>query len=159
MKTFLIFLLAFVPLFLFAQSKTKAEAAFVAELNAIINNSTQQHWAYEGEKMTIDSAFAISKNGILSVTISYINNEGKKTITRTEAPVNRIERVAYDLYLILEFEDAVVSSFYAKDGSSEFKASEKENYFHIGAPLPEYPERQILLQKLLDNLLKHYKKI
>ncbi len=157
MKSIILSLLCFLPIISFAQSQKSAEDAFVKELNSILKNSTQQHWAYEGEKMTIDSAFAISKNGILSVTISYINNDGKKTITRTEAPVNKIASVAYDLYLILEFKEAVVSNFYASDGSTVLKASETDDYFHIGAPLPEDPQWQIKLQKLLDDLLKYYK--
>ncbi len=157
MKSIILSLLLVLPIVSCAQSKVKAEAAFVAELNNILNNSTQHHWAYEGEKMTIDSAFAISKNGILSVTISYVNDEEKKTITRIEAPVNKITSVAYDLYLILEFKEAVVNNFYASDGSTVLKASETDDYFHIGAPFPEDPQRQIKLQKLLDDLLKYYK--
>ena len=107
--------------------------------------------------MTIDSPYNINKKGILSVTISYINDDGKKTITRTEAQVNKIARVAYDLYLILEFKEAVVSNFYADDGRSVLKASETDDYFYIGVPACNGEKQQEKLQKLLDKLLRFYK--
>ncbi|MCP9752333.1 hypothetical protein [Ferruginibacter sp. HRS2-29] len=158
MRPFLLLVCLSFSLALTAQTKQKAEAAFVAELNDIIRHSTQQHWAFEGEKMTVDTAYAISKAGILSVTISYRKEDGAVTITRTEAPVNKIRRVAYDLYLILEFDGKEVSTYTANNGSTVLRATEKTDYFHIGAPLPEDMSRQARLQKLLDEVQKYYRK-
>lgn len=158
MKTLIINLFLLFPLLVLAQTKQKAEREFVAELNNIIKNSTQQHWAYEGQKMTIDSPYAINKNGILSVTLSYVDDEGKKTITRMEAPVKHIKNVAYDLYVILEFKDEVVSNFYAENGNTVLKASEIEDYFHIGKPVPDDGYDVESLRKLLSNLMRYYVK-
>ena len=158
MKTLVINLFLLFPLLVMAQTKQKAEREFVAELNSIIKNSTQQHWAYEGQKMTIDSPYAINKNGILSVTVSYIDADGKKTISRMEAPVKQIKNVAYDLYVILEFKDEVVRNFYAENGNTILKASEIDDYFHIGNSLPEDGYDAESLRKLLSNLMKYYGK-
>ena len=138
-----------------AQTKQKAEKAFVAELNKIISNSKEQHWAYKGV-MTIDSAFAINKKGDLSVTVRY-TEEADVVIARMVAPIKRKMRVAYDLYLILEYNDNYVSAYETAKNSTYLKELEQTNYFHIGVPLYEGYEQQEKLQKLLDNLLKYYK--
>ena len=84
-----------------AQSKQKAEKKFLKELNSIVRKSPSQHWGYDGV-MTIDSAFAISKTGIISVTVRYTTDEFFMR-ARMEAPVSTISEVAYDLYLILKY--------------------------------------------------------
>lgn len=157
MRTLIIHLFLLFPLLVSAQSKQKAEQAFVTELNNIIKNSKQKHWAYEGYKMTIDSPFVINKEGILSVTTSY-NKDTEFITTKMWAPVSKIDRVAYDIYLILEFKgDDVSSSYREGKGKEPFIENEKDFIFHIGVPIVEDIERQIKLQKLLDNLLKYYK--
>jgi hypothetical protein len=74
-----------------------------------------------------------------------------------EAPVNKIQRMAYDLYLILEYKNNEVIVFKSVTNTNELIEDHKTNYFHIGAPLPEDIRHQEKLQKLLDNLLKYYK--
>ena len=143
------------PVAAIAQSKQKAETAFLAELNKIISNSKEQHWAYKGV-MTIDSAFAINKKDELSVTVRY-TEDTDVVIARMVAPIKKKMRVAYDLYLILEYNDNNVSAYETAKKSTYLKELEKTNYFHIGVPLYEGYEQQEKLQKLLDNLLKYYK--
>ncbi len=152
---FIIALIVFFQINTIAQTKQKAEKAFVAELNKIISNSKEQHWAYKGV-MAIDSAFAINKKGDLSVTVRY-TEDNDVVIARMVAPIKRKMRVAYDLYLILEYNDNYVSSYETAKNSTHLKELEKTNYFHIGVPLYEGYEQQKKLQKLLDNLLKYYK--
>jgi len=138
-----------------AQSKQKATKAFLQQLNDIIKKSPGQHWAYEQDTMTVDSAFAINAQGILSVTIRYTNDTGV-TIIRTAAPVNKIERIAYDLYLILEFKDDLVTFYKTETPGGPLKETGKAHLFHIGAPLPEDVKYQVKLQQALDKLLIHY---
>jgi hypothetical protein len=76
-----------------AQAKQKAEKEFVGQLNHVLNISRQLHWAYEGNAMTIDSAFAINKEGVLSVTVRY-TNDSSFTRVRMEAPVSKIINIA-----------------------------------------------------------------
>ena len=58
-----------------AQTKQKAEQKFVNQLNSIlINSKDNDHWGQTGA-MTIDSAFAINKAGILSLTVRYIADD------------------------------------------------------------------------------------
>ncbi len=138
-------------------AKQKAEAAFVRQLTYILKGSTEQHWAYKG-KMTIDSAFKINKEGILSVSVHYKDEEGNVVRTRMATPVKNIHHVAYDLYIILDCVDDEVSSFESDPNKEELKELDKTNYFHIGVPKGDGYYEQERLQKLLDNLLKYYPK-
>jgi hypothetical protein len=74
LKRFFLFLLLCSSFVCHAQTKKKSEQEFLKQLNSILKNSKQQHWAYEGNAMSIDSAFAINKEGILSVTVRYTSN-------------------------------------------------------------------------------------
>ena len=143
------------PIAATAQTRQKAETAFLAELNNILKNSREQHWRYKGA-MTIDSAFAIDKNGVLSITVRY-TEDADVVITRMEAPVKNINQVAYDLYLILEFKGDEVSAYESETNSKILHGLGKSNYFHIGVPVKDGYKQQEKLQKLLDNLLKYYK--
>lgn len=152
MKFFPLILFAF---FLFpglsnAQSKAKIQKKFLAELNTIIKNSKEHHWNYSGE-MSVDSAFAINKNGILSVTVSY-KTDSSSTRVRMEAPVNKIKSVDYDRYLILFFKENEVTVFESEKGSTVQMEPFKTNLFHIGIPSKDgFYERQ-KLQDLLEKL-------
>lgn len=150
----LIFILL-APTATLAQTQQKAEKEFVTHLNNILKYSDEQHWKYKGV-MTIDSAFAINKEGILSVTVRY-TDDTSFIRTRMEAPVKNIKWVAYDLYLILEYNKEEVTVYESEINSNELKESSKTNYFHIGAPLPEEMKRQEKLQKLLDKVMVFYK--
>ncbi|GAB2839831.1 hypothetical protein [Ferruginibacter profundus] len=138
-----------------AQPKQKAEKEFLKQLNSILKNSLQQHWNYEGATMTIDSAFAINKEGILSVSVRY-TTDSSFVRARMAAPVNKIQRVAYDLYIILEYKDDLVTFYESEPGSNSLNEKGTTNLFHIGAPLPEDAKYQLKLQKALNKLLKYY---
>jgi hypothetical protein len=99
-----------------AQGKQKAEQEFVAELNSIIINSKPDEWP-TNTKMSIDSVFAINTAGILSLNIRYTKDDSSYVKVRMEAAVNKIWRIAYDLYLLLEFKDEEVS-VYKSDSNS-----------------------------------------
>jgi len=139
-----------------AQTKQKAEKEFLKQLNIALKNSKQQHSAYEGSVMTIDSAFAINKEGILSVTVRY-TNDSSFVRTRMTAPVSKIDTVRYDFYLILEYKDTLVTFYQSDPGSNDLKETNKGGWFHVGAPLPEDFKYQENLQKALDNVLKYYR--
>ena len=139
-----------------AQTKQKAEKEFLNQLNSILKKSKQQHWAYEGNVMSIDSAFAINKEGILSVTVRYTSDTSFVRV-RLAAPVSRIDTVRYDLYMILEYKDHDVIIFESEPGSNELKEVNKSGLFHVGAPSPEDFVYHDKLQKALDNLLKYYR--
>jgi hypothetical protein len=139
-----------------AQTKQKAEKDFVNQLNSILINSKQDDWQ-PGGKITIDSAFAINKAGVLSLTVRYTADDSSFTRARMEAPVNKIQRIAYDLYLILEYKADEVTVFKSATNSNVLVEDHKTNYFHIGAPWPEDMKHQEKLQKLLDKLLLFYK--
>ena len=105
--------------------------------------------------MTIDSAFAINARGVLSVTVKYATDTSVIR-ARMEAPVSQIKGVAYDLYLILEYTDEVVTMFYSESEGSELKETGKSHLFHIGEPKKGGSDKQEKLQKALDNLLNYY---
>ncbi len=158
MKTLFTYLVFFLlaPTVTTAQTKQKAEKDFVNQLNSILKNSKDEDWQ-PGGKMTIDSAFAINKAGILSLTVRYTDEDSSFVTARMIAPVNKIWRIAYDLYLILEFTNDEVTVFTSAKNNNELPETLKTNYFHIGAPLPEDIKHQKKLQKLLDKLLIFYK--
>lgn len=138
-----------------AQPKQKAEREFLKQLNNIVKNSKEQHWAYTGT-MSIDSAFAINKEGILSVTVRY-TNDSSFIVSRMEAPVSNIEYVAYDLYLILKYSTDEVNTYVSAEGSNVLQQTGKTNLFHIGAPLSDGYKKQEKLQKAANNVLQYYK--
>ncbi len=138
-----------------AQTKQKAEKEFIDQLNNILINSKEDDWQIGG-KMSVDSVFAINKAGILSLSVRYTKEDSSFVRARMEAPVNKIWRIAYDLYLILEYKNDDVTVFKSGTNSNELVEDNKTNLLHIGAPFPEDIRHQQKLQKLLDNVLKYY---
>ncbi len=138
-----------------AQTKQKAEKEFIDQLNNILINSKEDDWQ-TGGKMSVDSVFAINKAGILSLSVRYTKEDSSFVRARMEAPVNKIWRIAYDLYLILEYKNDDVTVFKSGTNSNELVEDNKTNLLHIGAPFPEDIRHQQKLQKLLDNVLKYY---
>jgi hypothetical protein len=138
-----------------AQSKQVAEQEFVSQLNHILKISKPQQWGSERTTMSIDSAFALNKEGILSVTVRY-TKDSTYTRVRKEAPVNKIIHVAYDLYLILEYNEEEVTIYNSEPGSNELSNSYKSSLLHIGAPDMDASDLKVKLQKALDDLLKFY---
>ncbi|WP_462219139.1 hypothetical protein [Ferruginibacter sp.] len=138
-----------------AQTKQKAEKEFIDQLNNILINSKEDDWQ-TGGKMSVDSVFAINKAGILSLSVRYTKEDSSFVRARMEAPVNKIWRIAYDLYLILEYKNDDVTVFKSGTNSNELVEDNKTNLLHIGAPFPEDIRHQQKLLKLLDNVLKYY---
>jgi len=137
-----------------AQSKQKAETDLLKQLNAILKVSGVQHWAYEGN-MSIDSAFAIAKDGTLSVTVRYTTDSSFVRVRMT-APVAEISGVGYDLYLILEYKTPLVILYESDPNSMELKEAGKNTLFHIGLPEKDGEEQHTKLQKAVENVLKYY---
>ena len=158
MKKLLVFVvitsLYWQPTIAFAQNKKKAERAFVTELNTLLSKCEKQDGDYEGV-MTIDSAVAINADGVLAMTVKYTSDS---TITRVRlaAPVSSIQKVLYDLYLILECADDQVQLYEAKNGAP-LKEVRKGSWFRVGAPLPESIMYRVRVEKALKKLLAHYK--
>ena len=156
MKLLLVLLSFFLllPIHLSTQTRKESQTTFLSELNDVLKNSKDQHWKYPGE-MTIDSAFAINKKGIMSVTVRY-KTDSSFVRVRMEAPINRVKKVAYDLYLILQYDQNEVTVFESENGSEELKEQLKTDLFHIGVSLNNGFYEQEKLRKLLKNLQKFH---
>lgn len=105
--------------------------------------------------MTLDSAFAISKKGILSVMVRYTNDSSFVRV-RTTAPLAKIEKIIYNLYLILVYKENVVTFYKSEHNNMELIEFNTFSWFHIGAPMPEDIKYQEKLQLALDNLRQYY---
>lgn len=154
----LLFLLLFSSSLSLAQSKEKAQTAFLKELNTILQNSKEYDWIHfmqEVETVKIEKPFAIN-NDILSVSINYKIGDSITTITM-EAPVNKIKSVNYDHYLVLDFETEDVTKQHYLPNSNTIETTTKQNYFHIGTPIKDGRKEREKLEKLLEKLLKKYK--
>ncbi|MFV5702509.1 hypothetical protein ACM55F_11610 [Flavobacterium sp. XS2P12] len=155
---FIITLIALFQINTYAQPKQQSEKAFVAELNNILKNTKEENegFKFDGEKI-IEQEFAINEQGILSLIIRYNNRDGTFYKSRMEAPINKIQGLSYDLYLILEFDDDAITWHKTAINSSEFTDKSTSSYLHIGVPWPEDIRHKENLQKLLNELLKYYK--
>jgi hypothetical protein len=156
-----LFIIVIITLFqinTYAQPKQQAEKAFVAELNNLIKNTKEENegFKFDGEKI-IEQEFAINEQGVLSLTLRYKNNDGTFYKSRMESPINKIQGITYDLYLILEFKNEDVTWHKTAINSNEFTEKSTSNSLHIGVPWPEDIRHKEKLQKLLDELMKFYK--
>ncbi len=156
-----------------AQTKQKAEKAFLKELNHILKNTPYHHWAFEPRpqldsnyepipvskdaksNMRIDSAFAITAAGTLSVTVRYLN-DSSFVRTRMEVQVKDIVSMEYDLYLILGCKAESVIGYTSAEGSELLLETDRSNLFHLGLPAYDGYYQREKLQKLLEDLLKFY---
>ena len=114
-----------------AQSSAELQKHSLAQLNSVLRSSPHHHWAFEGEKMKIDSPFAVNSDGLLSVTLQYSTDTGSYKI-RFTAPLQSITKVVHDVYLILQYRDNVVTAYKKESGSNEWTEIFRRNYFHIG---------------------------
>ena len=159
MKTILFLLCCIVfQINTYAQPKQEAEKTFLTALNNIIKNTKEENegFKFDGEKV-IEQEFAINEQGILSLTLRYNNNDGTFYKSRMEAPINKIEGISYDLYLILEFKNEDITWHKTDINSNEITEKSTSSYLHIGVPWPEDIRHKENLQKLLEELLKFYK--
>jgi hypothetical protein len=129
MKKCIFFCLIIFPFLVAAQTKHKAEKGFLHSLNAVLNKSDQIHWAYDG-KMSIDTPFYINQTGILSVTVNY-NTESGTYKVRMTAPINKIQNVIQDEYIILVYPQNDVAVF-ETDQTGQWNKAGERNLFHIG---------------------------
>lgn len=129
MKKHLLFCLIIFPFLVAAQTKHKSERIFLHSLNAVLNKSDQIHWAYDG-KMSIDTPFYINQMGVLSVTVNYKTDSSSYKV-RMSAPVNKIQNVIQDEYIILVYPQNDVSVFETNQTGQWVKTDER-NLFHVG---------------------------
>uniref|UniRef100_UPI00404AB33F hypothetical protein n=1 Tax=Gelidibacter sp. TaxID=2018083 RepID=UPI00404AB33F len=143
---------------IYSQSQQKAEKEFLKQLNDILIEAPYEHWGM-GDKViiSVDSFFSI-KEGLLSSTIRYKKDDGSYILRKMVAPIQEMKNATCDLYLILEFEDDMVSVFESNNSTEDFKETERLNYFHIGkARHDEWQKQLIKLQKALKKVLRFYK--
>lgn len=136
-------------------AKKKAEEAFLKELNSILYSKKDDHWWYNGEEI-IDTAFYINQAGIISVTKRYTEEDGRYIRIRSEAPVNKIKEIAYDLYHILDYKSEEVTLFESEYNDMKLIEKGKSNYLHIGVTAMDGYKQKKRLEKLLKDLLKYY---
>ncbi|UEG49533.1 hypothetical protein LK994_12905 [Ferruginibacter lapsinanis] len=133
-----------------AQTKQQAQRDFVKELNAVLKASSTIHWAYT-DRMTIDSAFAISKNDILSVTVRYTNDSSFFRF-RMEVPMNKIRNIIQDVYLVLECDQDAVKCFLSEKNSNTLVFSHNYNLFHTGELMDADYETLERIKKIFDKI-------
>jgi len=104
MKTITFLLLGILISFIsIAQPKKRAEKEFLNDLNAILVRSVAEHNRDGADQTEIDSAFAISKDGILSLTLRT-TSDSTVVVSRMQASLSRLSEVVLDVYLSLRFE-------------------------------------------------------
>lgn len=158
LKIFFTSILTFLSLTGFAQSKEKAQTAFLKELNTILQNSKDYAWndfMQEVSSVKIEKPFAIIDD-VLIVKLTYKVADCTTRITMS-AHVAKIKSIVYDHYLVLQFdEDEVVKEQFLPN-DDVVSAATAQNYFHIGTPVKDGRKELGKLEKLLEKLLKYYK--
>jgi hypothetical protein len=135
-----------------AQSKSKTEKDFLKELNDILKQSPNQHWEFDG-KMSIDSPFTISSQGILTSTVKYTTDTSVMRV-RTEAPVNKITFARQDVYVYLEYRDKSVI-VYEQKKNKDWSIKFKRNMLHLGMGDDDGKQAD-KVQKKFDKLREFY---
>ena len=156
--TLFFFALLFCSAFAAAQSKEKAQNAFLQQLNTILLNSKEYTWndfMQEGASVQVVKPFTIS-NDVLSMTLNYKIADSTTTIAM-EAPIAKIKSVVYDHYLVLLWDEEEVTKQQFLSNSTVLDKTTKQNYLHIGTPVKDGRKEQEKLEKLLEKLLKYYK--
>ena len=139
-----------------AQAPPKAALEFVKLLNTIAyHTSVPSPWEYEG-KFSMDSAYAISKTGLLSTTFRYTTDTSVLRI-RMGVAVADIQDIFYDYYIGLVCYSDAVTIYESKTNNRELIESGKDYLFHVGISDYEGEKQQEQLQKLLVQLKKYYK--
>ncbi|MFZ4770980.1 MAG: hypothetical protein ACOYLO_12435 [Ferruginibacter sp.] len=152
----LCFVFSFFALTSNAQAPPKAALEFVKLLNKIAyHTSVPSPWEFEG-KFSMDSAYAISKTGLLSTTFRYTTDTSVLRIRMTVA-VADIRDIFYDYYIGLVCYSDAVTIYEATSSSSTLIESGKNYLFHVGISDYEGEKQQEQLQKILVQLKKYYK--
>jgi hypothetical protein len=107
----------------------------------------------EDPKCSIDTAFAINENGILSLTLRFQNNNSSFYIQRYTVPLPLVSNVFYDVYIGLESYNNAIYIRRTKKNTTNFNQYALTNLWHIGK-LPEdkatklKPKRFALVREL-----------
>jgi hypothetical protein len=148
----LLFIVLTIPLL---KSNAQAPLEFVKLLNDIAyHTSAPSPWQVEG-KFSIDSAYAISKSGLLSTTFRYTSDTSILRIRMTVA-VADIRDIFYDYYIGLVCYSDAVTIYEATSSSSALIESGKNYLFHVGISDYEGEKQQEQLQKMLVQLKEYY---
>lgn len=135
-----------------------SEKKWTAYLNNILKHSESIHWAYKDRPMTIDSAFAINSEGILSVTVRYHNADSGYYRVRWAVPVTRLTKATEDLYYVYESAPDAVQVFETAGWNRDtFRLARTDDLFFIGLPRNNKPYKKFsvaYMQRLLDNVKK-----
>jgi len=116
-----------------AQKADKSEKQFLKAINEVLRKSPHQHWNYEGNKMTIDSAFRISKDRVISVTVRYKTDSSFYRV-RMAAPFDEIQDVMQDIYIIFQFDSKLVQVYESEPNSEVLKPAYRLSLLHVGMP-------------------------
>ena len=73
----------------------------------------------------------------MSLTIRYNNRHGTFYKAKRGAPINKIQGIAYDLYLLLEFKNEDITWYKTAINFTEFIEQTMSNSLHIEVPWPE----------------------
>ena len=139
-----------------AQAPPKAASEFVKLLNDIAyHTSAPSPWQVEG-KFSIDSAYAISKSGLLSTTFRYTSDTSILRIRMTVAVADILD-IFYDYYIGLVCYSDAVTIYEATSSSSTLIELGKKYLFHVGISDNEGEKQQEQLQKMLVQLKEYYK--
>lgn len=139
-----------------AQAPPKAALEFVQILNDIAyHTSAPSPWQFEG-KFSIDSAYAISKSGLLSTTFRYTSDTSILRIRMTVAVADILD-IFYDYYIGLVCYSDAVTIYEATSSGSALIESGKKYLFHVGISDNEGEKQQEQLKKMLVQLKEYYK--
>ena len=140
-----------------AQTRKKAELEFIKRLNTIANNSVAPSpREFEG-KYSIDSAYAISKTGLLSTTFRYTTDTSFFRM-RLTVPISKIRDIFYDYYLVMVCDPNAVTIYRSATNRKAVKESGNDYLFHIGVPVSAGEVQQEKLQQALVALQHYYGK-
>jgi len=107
--------------------------------------------------MSVDSPFAVSATGVLSVTVRYHASLDSFFCVRLSCPVVALTHAVLDEYYIFESADSAVSLYTsARWNTDSLVQVERRDLFHIGAPLRYRRFSVSVLDSLLGEVKKYY---
>ena len=108
-------------------------------------------------KCSIDTAFAIDSNGILSLTLRFQNKDSSFYIQRYAVPLHLVSNVFYDVYIGLECYNDAIYIRRSKKNTTNYNQYALTNLWHIGKlPEDKAKELQPKLFALIRELRRWY---